>query len=265
MKETTPKISIITATYHRPDLLARCIKAVQQSTLRNYEHIIVSDHCPKARQVYELFKEDERIVFFDNPPPHIPNQGARGQNTGIENARSKYICYCNDDNIIMPNHLQLLYDGLSAGEYDVVYLKTHEIRIGRGDNTVQKIIARDFFKDLDPEKFVKEDLMYSDPRDMSNLGHTKAIIQNSGPWKLAHECNNNIEDTDFLNRLDAAATEERVLNNPVYSNVYYVRNSCFFLDRAYHSEVLNLAQEDAFVYPGLLVSTGVINQDQAGE
>ena len=43
----------------------------------------------------------------------------------------------------------------SGGAHDVVYLKTHEIRIGRGDNMVQKIISRDFNKDLDPEATCK--------------------------------------------------------------------------------------------------------------
>tara|TARA_R100000008_G_scaffold40649_1_gene23324 strand:+ start:4128 stop:4916 length:789 start_codon:yes stop_codon:yes gene_type:complete len=256
-----PKISIITATYHRPDLLARCIKAVQQSTFKEYEHIIVSDHCPKARQVYELFSDDKRIVFLENPPPHIHNQGARGQNFGIMHARSKYICYCNDDNIIMPNHLELLHDNLSTGECDVVYLKTHEIRIGQGNNMIQKIIARDFFQDLEPEKYVKDDLMYSDPRDMSNLGHTADIVKISGMWKLAHECKDNIEDTDFLDRLDAATQENRIFKVPAYSNVYYVRGSCFVRDNAYHKEVLNLEQDRVFVYPELLVETGVINKN----
>ena len=62
-----PKITIITATYYRPDLLARCIKSVQSSTFKEYEHLIVSDHCPKARQVYNIFKEDviiESLMSF---------------------------------------------------------------------------------------------------------------------------------------------------------------------------------------------------------
>ena len=155
-----PKITIVTATYYRPDLLARCITAVQQSDFKDYEHIIVSDHCPKAHQVYNMFKDDKRIRFFENEAPHIPNQGSRGQNLAIENSKSDIICYCNDDNIVMPNHLGLLYDNLSNGNNDVVYLMTHEIRIGRGNNMIQKIIARDFYKDLDPENNVKHDLLY---------------------------------------------------------------------------------------------------------
>jgi glycosyltransferase involved in cell wall biosynthesis len=253
-----PKITIVTATYYRPDLLARCITAVQQSDFKDYEHIIVSDHCPKAHQVYNMFKDDKRIRFFENEAPHIPNQGSRGQNLAIENSKSDIICYCNDDNIVMPNHLGLLYDNLSNGNNDVVYLMTHEIRIGRGNNMIQKIIARDFYKDLDPENNVKHDLLYSNPRDMSNVGHLKSVIERSGKWKIASECPEGIEDTDFLNRIDAVSVG-RISNVPVYSNVYYVRNSCFHRDNVYHEKVKNLPKEQIFVYPELLKASGVLN------
>ena len=43
-----PKISVITATHKRPDFLRRCIMSVQAQTFRDYEHIIVADHCPYA-------------------------------------------------------------------------------------------------------------------------------------------------------------------------------------------------------------------------
>ena len=46
-----PKITLITCTYYRPDLLRRTIQSVQQQTLQDYEHIIVADHCPFAQHV----------------------------------------------------------------------------------------------------------------------------------------------------------------------------------------------------------------------
>jgi len=254
-----PQVTIITATYYRPDLLARCIRSVQESTLQNYEHIVVSDHCPKARQVYDLFKEDKRIRFFENSPPHVPNHGARAHNVGIKAAKSEFICYCTDDNIIMPNHLQLVHDTLASGECDVVYLKTHEVRIGRGDNMVPRILIRDLAKDLEPETHVKDDLMYSDPRDMSQLGHTRDIAMKAGPWKVTGECHKGIEDTEFLDRLDKTA-EGRISHVPIYSNVYYVRNACFYRDNAYHSMVESLGEDEVFVYPEPLISTGVISR-----
>lgn len=252
-----PKISIITATYHRPDLLARCIKSVQNSNFEDYEHLVVSDHCPKARQVYEIFKDDKRIRFLENEPPHYPNHGARAHNHGIEKAESDYICYVTDDNIILPNHLERIYANLSSGNCDVVFLKTHMVRIGRGNGMVRHIVKRDLNKDLYPEKHVPDDLTYIYSKDMSQLGHTKKIIEESGPWKPTHECPGGIEDNEFMQRLEASS-KLGVTNEDAYSNIYYIRDSCFVRDEEYHTAVLNLPSDQAFVFPDLLKQTGVV-------
>jgi glycosyltransferase involved in cell wall biosynthesis len=256
---TKPKITIITATHYRPDLLARCIVAVQQSTFTDYEHLVAADHCPKAREVYEIFKDDNRIKFYETADPHLPNHGARSQNLGIEKSESDIICYCNDDNMVMPNHLEIMYNSLSGGKYDVVYSKTHEIRMGRGDHTIKKILERDFHDDLDPEANVRSDLLYSDPRDMSNMGHTKEILKTSGNWRLKGDCPTGIEDTDFMDRVDAAA-EKRIIKKPIYSSVYYVRNAVFCRDDAYYNAVKSLGEGETFVYPDLLLDSGVISK-----
>ena len=71
-----PKISLITCSYFRPDLLRRTIQSVQKQQFEDYEHIIVSDHCPFTEHVYNDFKEDNRINFIKNINPHIYNLGA---------------------------------------------------------------------------------------------------------------------------------------------------------------------------------------------
>ena len=52
---TKPKITTVIPTYHRPDLLARAIKSVQLQEFEDWECIVFSDHCPKARLVYENY------------------------------------------------------------------------------------------------------------------------------------------------------------------------------------------------------------------
>jgi hypothetical protein len=187
----------------------------------------------------------------------MPNHGARSHNLAIKEAKTDFICYLGDDNIIMPNHLQLIYDGLSSGEYDVVYTKTHEIRIGVGNNMVEKIMTRNLYKDLEPEAYVKNDLTYKDPRDISQLGHTKQIFEKAGPWKLSPECPNNVEDSWYMDHLDKIAGN-KILNIPIYSCVYYARKACHYRDDAYHSAVNSLNESQTYVYPELLKETGVL-------
>jgi GT2 family glycosyltransferase len=79
-----PKISLITCTYWRPDLLRRAIQSVQKQPFEDYEHIIISDHCPFAKHVYNDFKDDKRIKFYEVEAPYIYNLGAISFNLGIE-------------------------------------------------------------------------------------------------------------------------------------------------------------------------------------
>ena len=169
---SNPKITLITATYYRPDLLARAIKSVQNSTFKDYEHVIVSDHCPKAKQVYELFKQDKRIRFFEQEPPHIPNHGARAHNFVIEKkSQTDLFCFLGDDNIILPNYLGIMYEELSSGLCDAVHTKTYSLRIKAGDGGVKKILSRKLEHDLEPLKYAMNDISDFFPRDIGNFGH----------------------------------------------------------------------------------------------
>ena len=116
-----PKISIITATHYRPDFLRRCIISVQRQTFQEYEHLIVSDHCPYARGVYEDFKDDDRIKYYEVETPHTLSHGAVAKNVGIEKSSAPFICYCDDDNFYLPNHLSILHSGIVDSEYDSIY------------------------------------------------------------------------------------------------------------------------------------------------
>ena len=112
----TPKITSIIPTYNRPDLLARAIKSVQLQTLEDWELIVFSDHCPKAKDVYEnFFRDDKRIIFVENPNKWVKNVGAIGVNYGLKNAKSNTITYLCDDNMFLPNHFELVYGGLIGG------------------------------------------------------------------------------------------------------------------------------------------------------
>ena len=104
-----PKISLITCSYWRPDLLRRAILSVQKQTLQDYEHIIVSDHCPFTKLVCDEFADDKRIRFIEVTEPYIYNLGAVPFNLGIASAKADIICYLLDDDIIYEQHLEHHY------------------------------------------------------------------------------------------------------------------------------------------------------------
>ena len=252
-----PKITVSTSTHRRPDLLARCIKSIQNQTFQDYEHIIFSDHCPRARDVYEDFKEDSRIKFFENRRSHIKNVGAVGQNYAIVNASSDIICYCNDDNIFLPNHLKVLYDNLLHSE--IVYTRSYSVKMGTGSNVIEKIISRNLEDDC-RIKLGDEGVLES-PIDMLRLGHHIKVIGAVGPWKswslmeaMGYGKPHN-EDGEFIMRLEKYSQAHHVDD---FSAVYYDRSACKIKDTSYDESLKNMPDGQTYVFPDILKQTGII-------
>ena len=129
-----PLITIITPTVWRPDFLRKCILAVKKQTIQDYEHFIFSDHCPFAKFIIDEFKDDKRITFYENEEPKLKSnkklaRGSIGRKKGIELAKSDIICYCDDDNIVLPNHLETIINNLQNKDIDIVFTSRYVINL----------------------------------------------------------------------------------------------------------------------------------------
>ena len=241
-----PKISIITATHRRPDLLYKCMKAVQLSTFQEYEHIIVGDHCDWAERVCELFSNDERIKYFETPSPHVWNASSTGKNVGIEKATTDYIAYCDDDNIILPNHLQIIYDELSIGT-QICQTQMCEITLSYGDGSIREVCKRTI-KDISLEGGA----IHSN--DMQCVGHTKKAIDAVDGWTSAHiiakdntwkKAAFNVDGYLFRDwkRKFGQNFAKKI---GIVTFVYYGRRANAHLDKEYDNQ---LDKDKLFVYP----------------
>lgn len=162
-----PKITIITCTYYRPDLLRRAILSAQRSTLQNYEHLVISDHCPFARLVCDEFSDDPRIKLIEVPGPHIYNLGAISFNLGIEIAKSDIVCYLLDDDIIYENHLEEHYNFYQKNKGSKCYQSRYDqANINEPNNTV-KYICSNSLKEI--KKHNLPDASWSDVGAMSHV------------------------------------------------------------------------------------------------
>lgn len=116
-----PKISIITSTYNRSNyFLPRCIDSVQNQTFQDFEHIIVDDCSTDDTQkvLKQAQFENKRIKYFKTKV----NSGSdtRPKNLGLSKARGYYVLHLDDDVILRPRALEILYKEIRKG-YDVVY------------------------------------------------------------------------------------------------------------------------------------------------
>jgi glycosyltransferase involved in cell wall biosynthesis len=211
-----PLITVITTTYYRPDFLERCILAVQNQTLQNYEHYIFADHCPYAKFIYDKYKDDKRITFIENDKPHIKNVGAVGKRHGIENAKSDIICYCDDDNVLLPNHLETIYNNIE--QHDCIFTKFYHIDKKKGKNF-------SFIEWLKSDMYDREDYNDIGNYDMLVCGHKKNIITKHANWvPVAENGGNHNEDGILMREWKSSGVDIKYLND--ITAIYNAHGGC---------------------------------------
>ena len=101
-----PLVSIITPVYNAEMFLSDTIKSVQNQTYKNWEMLLVDD-CSKdnsAQIIKEFQKYDDRIKYIKLEK----NSGASvSRNTGIKNAKGRFIAFVDSDDIWKPEKLEV--------------------------------------------------------------------------------------------------------------------------------------------------------------
>lgn len=98
---STTLVSVLMATYERPQWLFAAIRSVLAQTHTAWELIIVNDGGTSVADVVAAFN-DERIRYVDAPRR---SKGA-AVNTAFTLASGEYVAYLDDDDIWYPDHLE---------------------------------------------------------------------------------------------------------------------------------------------------------------
>lgn len=119
--EPQPTVSAIIVTYNRPTLLPRAIQSVLDQTYQDFELIVVdNDAQHPARAIVESF-QDDRIRYVCSP---TNRDCAGGKNIGIEHAKGQFVAFLDDDDVWLPEKLQIQMDAFSAAPDDVGFCFT---------------------------------------------------------------------------------------------------------------------------------------------
>ena len=100
------EVSVILTTYNRPEFLEEAILSVLNQTFNDYEFLVVDDGSidPDTKAICDHYKDQLTYIFRENGG--LP----AARNTGIVNAKGKYICFLDDDDVWMPQKLQRQVD-----------------------------------------------------------------------------------------------------------------------------------------------------------
>jgi glycosyltransferase involved in cell wall biosynthesis len=111
-------ISVIVPVYNVSDYLKRCVLSITSQTYRNLEIILIDDGSidDSGAICDELSQMDNRIKVV-----HQANRGLSGaRNTGLETATGKFIFFCDSDDYLRPEALELMLNKLKKDHADIV-------------------------------------------------------------------------------------------------------------------------------------------------
>ncbi|WP_147624258.1 glycosyltransferase [Treponema denticola] len=112
-------ITVIIPTYNKADFISQTIESVLQQTYKNFEIVIIDD-CSSDNTEHIVQKYlSGKIRYFK----HKTNWGPGATfNDGIEKAQSEYVTLIASDDILLPNHLELIMQEFKKDEHlDVVF------------------------------------------------------------------------------------------------------------------------------------------------
>lgn len=193
-----PLVSVVTATWGRPESLRQCIYDVAKQNYHNIEHIIVTDgYDPKLNW---LLKDEG--YYPDNPFrrlvwlgrnwtsfSHDDSVGSVPRMVGSYLAGGEFIAYLDDDNRWTPDHIErLVHTLVEHPEVDVAgseWIDEETNRIhGRPDTH--------WFEQLDASSFLhRAELLRKSSWQMDGYNCDRKLVmrwcgENGGTWYLIH-------------------------------------------------------------------------------
>lgn len=126
-----PLVTVHVPTYNRGRLVAeRAIASALAQTHRNLEVLVVGDHCDEATQTAVLGVRDRRVRFENLEErgryPSDPRlrwlvAGTAPMNRALELAQGEWLAPLDDDDELMPNHIEALLDACRSRSLEFAY------------------------------------------------------------------------------------------------------------------------------------------------
>lgn len=142
---TTPAVSVVTATRNRTATLERALKSIAAQDFPDYEAIVVDDGSdPEVQLFYDALFPGLPNQFrrHRNRPPGSAGAGAgAGRNAGIRQARAEFVAFLDDDDCwTQTNHLSTAVAALRRTRGDFYFANLESVR-------GQTVVIRDSFPD----------------------------------------------------------------------------------------------------------------------
>ncbi|MDM0055823.1 glycosyltransferase family 2 protein [Variovorax fucosicus] len=151
-----PSVVVVIPFYNGADFIERSVKSVFNQTVPAHEVIVVNDGSrPEEREALGALaaRYPFRIVDKENG-----GQGS-ARNAGVAASSADFLCFLDQDDFYLPNHIEILVDGIPAGDarFGFVYADLYEADVD--GNVVRTSLVKEHAKNH-PKRSIFDLLRY---------------------------------------------------------------------------------------------------------
>lgn len=120
--KTNVKVSVIVPIYNAADYIEKTMDMLCRSLLKEIEIIAVNDGSTdnSYEKLIKCAKQDKRIRVINKSNGGI----FEARNKGLEAAKGKYICFCDQDDVVEPQMYERMYRQIEKEQCDVAICST---------------------------------------------------------------------------------------------------------------------------------------------
>lgn len=154
------KVSVIVPTYKRSQFLERAIESILNQSYTNIEVVVVDDNDPNSgfrKETEEKMKKyevNDKIVYVKNSKNL---GGSLARNEGVYRAGGDFITFLDDDDIYIPDKIQVQLEFMLTNNYDLSFT---DVRFHDTNDKLIDYREHRYVKDLSNEELLKQHLMH---------------------------------------------------------------------------------------------------------
>ena len=185
-----PAITVLLSTYNRRAFLPAAIESVRMQTFGDWRLLAANDGGEDVSDVVGAYG-DPRIEYFDRP--HLGK--AAQMNFLMRKVESRYVGYMDDDDVMLPRHLEALVGAAESSGASFVYSDLRRVFLSPSGRVVKTDVP------------AVRDVGFDDIRMLNAIGHplvahTKELADRIGPYDERLRI---LIDYDYIRRLAKAA------------------------------------------------------------
>ena len=194
-------VSVVMPTRNRRGLIQDALRSVADQDYTNWEMVIVNDGGEDVADLIEKCLPAKKVRYI-SLSQGVGQVAAR--NAALRAARGDIICYLDDDDAYLPNHLGTIVRAIQQGEHAFVYTDA-EYATEVVENGQRSVMQRS--TPYAHEVFSPEQLLVQNYIPINTWGHTRDCLWEIGLFDEGMTC---LEDWEFLLRLTRQYSAQHV-------------------------------------------------------